>query len=49
MRYEKPLYDKESVETVDIIMASNIEQDEENTNASASLGDLLDKLKNLGN
>lgn len=46
MKYVKPIYDNEAVETVDIMTASNvkIEQDEENTNASASIEDLLNKL-----
>ena len=54
MRYEKPLYDRESVETVDIMAVSNavhgvqIEQDEETTNASSSLKELFDKLNNIG-
>lgn len=51
MRYTKPLYDREKIETVDIMTASNvqIEQDEESTTASASLENILDRLKALGN
>ena len=50
MKYVKPLYDNETVETVDVMSVSNgqIEQDEENTNASSSLKELLDKLNNIG-
>ena len=49
MKYVKPLYDNETVETVDVMSVSNgqIEQDEENTNASSSLKELLDKLNNI--
>lgn len=50
MKYVKPIYDNDAVETVDIMTASNvqIDQDEETTNASSSLKELLDKLNNIG-
>ena len=50
MRYVKPVYDREKVETVDIMNTSNvqIEQTEEETTASSSLKELLDKINNIG-
>lgn len=50
MKYVKPIYDNDAVETVDVMTVSNvqIDQDEETTNASSSLKELLDKLNNIG-
>lgn len=50
MKYVKPIYDNDAVEIVDVMTVSNvqIDQDEETTNASSSLKELLDKLNNIG-
>ena len=46
MKYTKPSYEKELVETVDIMSISGIIQNGDITNASGSLSDLLGDASN---
>ncbi len=45
-KYLEPSYEKELIETVDIMSVSDIIQDGDTTNASGSLDDLLGDLSN---